>query len=78
MKAWLKRYHCWKCFVDCGNDISPLTQVEHLLKRGDGSVCGAHVRDRLTGEEWDVRAKTVINATGMSVCACVSLTRVKC
>lgn len=27
-------------------------------------VCGAHVRDRLTGDEWDIKAKCVINATG--------------
>ena len=27
-------------------------------------VKGAHVRNRLTGEEWDIRAKVVINATG--------------
>ena len=25
---------------------------------------GAHMRDRLTGDEWDVRAKVVVNATG--------------
>ena len=25
---------------------------------------GARVRNRLTGEEWDVRAKVVVNATG--------------
>lgn len=28
------------------------------------TVRGARVRDRLTGEEWDVRAKVVVNATG--------------
>lgn len=27
-------------------------------------VKGAHVRDRLTGKEWDIRAKVVVNATG--------------
>lgn len=27
-------------------------------------VCGAHVRDRLTGKEWDIKAKSVVNATG--------------
>ena len=25
---------------------------------------GARLRDRLTGDEWDVRAKVVVNATG--------------
>ena len=28
------------------------------------NVCGAHVRDVFSGDEWDVRAKCVINATG--------------
>ena len=27
-------------------------------------VRGATVRDRLTGKQWDIRAKVVINATG--------------
>lgn len=27
-------------------------------------LCGAHVRDGVTGEEWDIHAKAVINATG--------------
>ena len=30
----------------------------------DEVVCGAHVRDVITGEEFDVRAKCVVNATG--------------
>uniref|UniRef100_A0A0N5APN6 Glycerol-3-phosphate dehydrogenase n=1 Tax=Syphacia muris TaxID=451379 RepID=A0A0N5APN6_9BILA len=40
------------------------TKVEKLLKDGNGKLCGAHVKDMLTGEEWDVKAKVVINATG--------------
>ncbi|KAI6195380.1 Glycerol-3-phosphate dehydrogenase [Aphelenchoides besseyi] len=39
-------------------------KVEHLLKNTDGKLCGAHVRDMLTGQEWDVKAKSVVNATG--------------
>ena len=27
-------------------------------------VKGAHVHDRLTGKQWDIRAKVVVNATG--------------
>ena len=27
-------------------------------------VNGVRMKDRLTGEEWDVRARVVINATG--------------
>ena len=34
-----------------------------LLKH-QGRVSGALVRDRLTGEEWEVRARVVVNATG--------------
>ena len=34
------------------------------LLAGDGRVTGATVRDRLTGEEFDVRAKVTVNAAG--------------
>eukprot|EP00794_Sanderia_malayensis_P017819 gene17819-19597_t len=27
-------------------------------------ICGARVRDRTTGDEWDIHAKSVVNATG--------------
>ncbi|XP_062389385.1 glycerol-3-phosphate dehydrogenase, mitochondrial-like [Sardina pilchardus] len=46
------------------------TEVLHLLKRaapgsaGATRVCGARCRDVITGQEFDVRAKCVINATG--------------
>ncbi|XP_044273736.1 glycerol-3-phosphate dehydrogenase, mitochondrial isoform X1 [Varanus komodoensis] len=45
------------------------TEVLRLLKRTDPSsgksrVCGARCRDVLTGQEFDVKAKCVINATG--------------
>ncbi|XP_030642845.1 glycerol-3-phosphate dehydrogenase, mitochondrial-like isoform X2 [Chanos chanos] len=45
------------------------TEVVRLLKRPDPSsgqerVCGARCRDTITGQEFDVRAKCVINATG--------------
>uniref|UniRef100_A0A8U8C6H7 Glycerol-3-phosphate dehydrogenase n=1 Tax=Geospiza parvula TaxID=87175 RepID=A0A8U8C6H7_GEOPR len=41
------------------------TEVQHLLKNSDtGRVCGVRCRDVLTGKEFDVRAKCVINATG--------------
>jgi len=38
-------------------------EVVRLVKEG-GRVRGALVRDRLTGEEWTVRARAVVNATG--------------
>lgn len=44
----------------CGNYV----RVEHLLKDAAGKVAGAHVKDMLTGEEWDIKAKSVVNATG--------------
>ncbi|VDM38703.1 unnamed protein product [Toxocara canis] len=40
------------------------TKVERLLKGPDGKLCGAHVKDMLTGEEWDIKAKAIVNATG--------------
>uniref|UniRef100_A0A4W5PQ68 glycerol-3-phosphate dehydrogenase n=1 Tax=Hucho hucho TaxID=62062 RepID=A0A4W5PQ68_9TELE len=49
--------------------IANYTEVVHLLKRADPEmgterVCGARCRDVITGQEFDVRAKCVINATG--------------
>ncbi|XP_011154652.1 glycerol-3-phosphate dehydrogenase, mitochondrial [Harpegnathos saltator] len=44
------------------------TKVVNLLKGldkdGKRVLVGAHLKDELTGEEWDVRAKAIINATG--------------
>ncbi len=34
------------------------------LRRADGRIAGAHVRDRETGREIEVEAKVVVNATG--------------
>ncbi|KAG5852561.1 hypothetical protein ANANG_G00063730 [Anguilla anguilla] len=52
-----------------GAAIANYTEVVHLLKKtdpqtGKEKVCGAHCRDVITGQEFDVRAKCVINATG--------------
>ncbi|KAJ8416964.1 hypothetical protein AAFF_G00328420 [Aldrovandia affinis] len=52
-----------------GAAIANYTEVMHLLKKtnpqtGIERVCGAHCRDVITGQEFDVRAKCVINATG--------------
>uniref|UniRef100_A0A914X3R6 Glycerol-3-phosphate dehydrogenase n=1 Tax=Plectus sambesii TaxID=2011161 RepID=A0A914X3R6_9BILA len=44
----------------CANHV----KVERLLKNEQGQVNGAHVRDQLTGFEWDIKAKCVVNATG--------------
>ena len=34
------------------------------LTKENGKISGVTLRDRLTGEEWDVTAKVVTNATG--------------
>uniref|UniRef100_A0A8C9U8C8 Glycerol-3-phosphate dehydrogenase, mitochondrial n=1 Tax=Scleropages formosus TaxID=113540 RepID=A0A8C9U8C8_SCLFO len=52
-----------------GAAIANYTEVVHLLKKTDPQtgrkrVCGARCRDQITGNEFDVRAKCVINATG--------------
>ncbi|VDM79919.1 unnamed protein product [Strongylus vulgaris] len=42
------------------------TKVESLLKDENGKVIGAHVRDTINGNEWDIKAKVIVNATGPS------------
>ena len=46
-----------------GAAVANHVEVTGLLKEA-GRVQGASVRDTLTGDTWDVRAKTVVNATG--------------
>ncbi|CAG8609362.1 11509_t:CDS:2 [Ambispora gerdemannii] len=50
--------------IASGAVIANHTEVIELLKDKNGIVNGARVRDTLTGDEWDVKAKGVINATG--------------
>ncbi|PRP80980.1 Glycerol-3-phosphate dehydrogenase SDP6 [Planoprotostelium fungivorum] len=47
-----------------GADVANHVEVTALLKGADGKVNGAKVRDTQTGDEWNVAAKVVINATG--------------
>lgn len=51
-----------------GATIANHLRVTSLLKSADSEgqtkVCGARVRDELTGREFDIRAKCVVNATG--------------
>lgn len=52
-----------------GTVTANYTEVLQLLKNrdpntGKQTICGARCRDVITGEEFDVRAKCVINATG--------------
>ncbi|KJH42564.1 FAD dependent oxidoreductase [Dictyocaulus viviparus] len=41
-------------------------KVEKLLKDDQGKLKGAHVKDMISGEEWDIKAKAIVNATGPS------------
>ena len=43
---------------------SLLTEEARTGEKGTGRVVGARVRDELTGDEWNIRAREVINATG--------------
>jgi glycerol-3-phosphate dehydrogenase len=43
------------------------TSAESLLFDGDGRVCGARVCDRLSDESYEIRARHVVNATGVWV-----------
>ncbi len=47
-----------------GAHVATRTRVVDLLREGE-QVVGARVHDLETGEEFDVRAKTVVNATGV-------------
>ncbi|KAJ1948255.1 mitochondrial glycerol-3-phosphate dehydrogenase, partial [Dispira parvispora] len=54
--------------ISHGAVVSNHMEVTELLKKpgpkGQELICGAKVRDSLTGEEFTVRAKGVVNATG--------------
>jgi glycerol-3-phosphate dehydrogenase len=47
-----------------GAAVANYVKVVSLIKDDEGKVRGARVRDSLTGDEWDVKAKAVVNATG--------------
>ncbi|KJA20150.1 hypothetical protein HYPSUDRAFT_43507 [Hypholoma sublateritium FD-334 SS-4] len=50
--------------VKHGAVVANYCEVTKLLKDNDGKLNGASVKDNLTGDEWTVRAKGIINATG--------------
>lgn len=50
--------------VDYGASVLNYCQVASLLKE-DGLICGVEATDRETGEKFKIKAKTVINATGV-------------
>ncbi|KAK1117562.1 glycerol-3-phosphate dehydrogenase [Melipona bicolor] len=46
------------------NHVTVVNLLKGLDKDGNRVLTGARVRDELTGEQWDVKAKAIINATG--------------
>ncbi|KAK4705827.1 glycerol-3-phosphate dehydrogenase, partial [Phenoliferia sp. Uapishka_3] len=50
--------------VQHGATVVNHVEVTELIKDHDGRVRGTKMRDVLTGDEWSVKAKGVINATG--------------
>lgn len=49
--------------IDAGADCANYVEVIELLKSGN-RVCGARLRDNLTGEEFEVQSRVVLNAAG--------------
>ena len=47
-----------------GAAIANHVKVIDLVKDETGRIVGAKMRDELTGEEWETKAKCVVNATG--------------
>ncbi|THH20614.1 hypothetical protein EW146_g811 [Bondarzewia mesenterica] len=50
--------------VKLGATVANKVEVTSLHKDANGKLNRARVKDNLTGEEWDVKAKGIINATG--------------
>ncbi|EGO19186.1 hypothetical protein SERLADRAFT_479523 [Serpula lacrymans var. lacrymans S7.9] len=50
--------------VKHGAVVANYCEVSDLHKGGNGNLSGARVKDKLTGKEWNVRAKGIVNATG--------------
>lgn len=51
--------------VEKGGSVINYSKVTGLLKDTNNKVCGVKVKDMLSGEEFELSAKTVINATGV-------------
>lgn len=47
-----------------GATVANHVSATSLLKDKSGTLCGAKLKDELTGKEWEVKAKCIINATG--------------
>ena len=54
-----------------GNHVEVMSLIKEKSTGESGeteeTIRGAHVRDMVTGKEWDIRAKVVVNATGWSL-----------
>ncbi|CAG2105660.1 unnamed protein product [Medioppia subpectinata] len=50
--------------VRYGATIANHVAVTKLNKDSDGKLIGARLQDQITKQEWDVKAKSIINATG--------------
>lgn len=50
-----------------GAGVLTYASADRLLLDGDGKCCGATVSDHLTGATYDIRARHVVNATGVWV-----------
>ncbi|KAJ8474520.1 hypothetical protein ONZ45_g15920 [Pleurotus djamor] len=50
--------------VKAGATAANYCEVTELHKSDNGKISGAKLKDNLTGEEWNIRAKGIINATG--------------
>lgn len=50
--------------VENGSTVLNYVEVVQLLKNGENKVIGAIAKDRETGQEFQIKAKSVINATG--------------
>ncbi len=48
-----------------GAEFANYTRVAGFIKNEKGRIAGAHLRDELTGDEIECRARIVINATGV-------------
>ncbi len=51
--------------ADAGAAVLNYAEVTGLMKTREGKVAGVRVRDRLSGEEFSVKAKMTVNATGV-------------
>ena len=47
-----------------GAAIANHVKVIDLVKDETGRIVGTKMRDELTGEQWETKAKCVVNATG--------------